>query len=465
MKKEKKSPTKGTARKKPEAEEDPLLGALYRRVAKGKSQEEQLRRLSKIEGAFMGALGWPTDSSSKQLIKKLVAFSKNSEEAQDRIKQNSKKVIEILSDPTAGEINEGQERLLLQELFSFWFDLNRRYVESLSSGAYTKEPRAYSAHELRKASELTEPALKNLNKQLNLWQTLTEENREEFRAYIGSAAAGQLKTLGEQLTVDQLTALGGLWNAATAREYQSDNLHSLPADLQQQVQPYTATGGLIIRFDSWAELYRAMGYNPTEGPKTQQRAHKAFISLQDLKVPLIYRNMNPNQKRGDRKAIIEPAGSVIKTFYLPYESETGKPSTDIVVWIREDFVRDAIKFYVQYPANLIEQIQEAARAAGYPRTSAFDILFVKWIYFADPKRKNHKGSASLEGLADRLRLGQYLRSKRWGEIEEKFARGLKIAIQGGWLLPESKIEDRKLHWKRNPEKFPGGKKDSPILSP
>ena len=304
-----------------------------------------------------------------------------------------------------------------------------------------------------------------MSTQLNLWQALTESGREEFKAYVGSAAAGQLKTLGEQLTVDQLTALGGLWNAATDRRYQSDSLQNLPTDLQVQVQPYTATGGLTIRFDSWAELYRAMGYNPTEGPKTQQRAHKAFISLQDLKVPLIYRNMNPNQKRGDRKAIIEPAGSVIKTFYLPYESEAGKPSTDIVVWIREDFVRDAMKHYVQYPANLIEQIQEAARAAGYPRTSAFDILFVKWIYFADAERKKHNGTATLEGLADRLKLGQYLRSKRWGEIEERFARGLKIAIQGGWLLPESEIKDRKLIWKRNPEKFPGGKKASPIHNP
>lgn len=375
------------------------------------------------------------------------------EDPNDQIRVRAGKEIKrILLDKEAGVI-----RLLI--------DL---YFEELAgrrkSSRLTKEPRAYSAHELRKASELTEPALKSLSKQLNLWQTLTEQGKEEFRAYIGSAAAGQLKTLGEQLTVDQLTALGGLWNAATDRQYQSDSLQNLPTDLQQQVQPYEATGGLTIRFDSWVELYRAMGYNPTEGPKTQQRAHKAFISLQDLKVPLIYRNMNPNQKRGDRKAIIEPAGSVIKTFYLPYESKAGKPSTDIVVWIRKDFVRDAMKFYVQYPVNLIEQIQEAARAAGYPRTSAFDILFVKWIYFADPKRKNHKGSASLEGLADRLRLGQYLRSKRWGEIEEKFARGLKIAIQGGWLLPESKIEDRKLHWKRNPEKFPGGKKDSPILS-
>ena len=333
------------------------------------------------------------------------------------------------------------------------------------SARLTIEPRAYSNHELRKSSDLTESGLQSMmSKQLNLWQALAESDREEFRAYLGAAAAGQLKTLGEQLTVDQLTALGGLWNAATDRRYQSDSLQNLPTDLQQQVQPYTATGGLTIRFDSWAELYRAMGYNPTEGPKTQQRAHKAFTSLQDLKVPLVYRNMNPNQKRGDRKAIIEPAGSVIKTFYLPYESEAGKPSTDIVVWIREDFVRDAVKHFVQYPADLIEQIQEAARAAGYPRTMAFDILFVKWIYFADAERKTHKGKATLEGLADRLRLGQYLRSKRWGEIEERFARGLKIAIQGGWLLPESEIKDRKLIWKRNPEKFPGGKKTSPILS-
>lgn len=345
------------------------------------------------------------------------------------------------------------------------------YFEELAgrrkSSRLTKEPRAYSAHELRKASELTkvpraylEQALRQsslleknqLNKvQKALWDDLPAAQKSQFREYISEAEAGNLSTLAQNMTYGQRRAIRATLKTAADRDFASDEIPEYAKLVLKKEDP---TGpGLWVFYSSWGDACRAMDCDP-EDFAAKKQVYESFMGLGNLVATVA---IFPNSKNG-KKFILDPACQLAKSWLVHHVTDGGQDRTGVLVWIHEELVRDANKFNALTPANLEELIKIAAKKAGFPRVTHLDALFIDLLYYLAAERSAHKGEISLTQVADRCGLWKLFKAQKWGEIETRLSRPLQIAIQGGWLLPESRIENRKLIWVRNPEKFPGGKK-------
>ena len=287
--------------------------------------------------------------------------------------------------------------------------------------------------------------------QLNLWQLLSETDTDELNTYKEIAEAGGLQTFQEKVTDAQYKALHAVLNLATQLDYKENSEAKL---IQPEKIREIGPGFTWFCFDGWDQVLKGMNVDTEAGRFTRQRAIKDFSSLENLSVPLIMKIKDPKTNR--EQPFIRPAGRICELIYAPYETEGGQKRTKILIGIRNEFAD--LSAFVQLPADLDSRIQEAVVKAGFQKKVSTDTAFIKWLYQQIANRSKHEGSVWLKNLAPCIGLAHDLKASRWQRIEDTTSRCLKIAIQGGWLLPESEIKDRKLIWKRNPELFPGGKK-------
>jgi hypothetical protein len=316
---------------------------------------------------------------------------------------------------------------------------------------WVRVPRALLYAEFQLQSSL---AVDQLRKQKqSQWLTLGDDERLAIDEYISLADKGELKSLAEQLyTVGRQIALFGILRMATKHLYTGGSVpDQIVVKLTDMDIPKTrAKAGFY--FGSNRQLLRDMGYDEHMGTFD---AKGAIADLHSLKSVLVPRTLKcPNPIRGQYAGLIEPRSPLIQVETFPNLSEGGRRSTEIALWIHSALIRDAAKFYTPMPTDFIRMVAKAAHEAEFPRTQASDLLFIKWLYFQAVERKTHSGKVDVSTLADKMSMLDKAHGNHGGRIIEQFKRSLRIAIAGGWLLPESRIEDKKIYWVRTPEMFP-----------